>query len=80
MLYTLLHGDVLGAARFNALGLIALVLVVWAFAAWTIGRYRGVFVRSWQHTRWAPMVTLVAVLTWFVVRNIPISPFTSLAV
>jgi hypothetical protein len=80
MIYTLLHGDVLGAARFNALGLVALVLLLWAFVAWTFGRYRGVFVRSWQHARWAPMIVLVVVLAWFAARNVPVPPFTALAV
>lgn len=80
MVYTLLHGDVLGAVRFNAFGMVALVLLLWAFAAWAVGRYRGVFVRSWQHARWAPMLVLVAVLGWFVARNLPFAPFTGLAV
>src|SRR3954454_22151705 len=52
MLYSLMHGDVAAAARFNALGLLAVVLLVWAYAAWTYGRATGRRVRGWQHQRW----------------------------
>jgi hypothetical protein len=80
MLYSLMHGNVLAAARFNALALAALVLLVWAYLAWTYGRVTGRRIRSWQHWRWAPMVTLCLVSTWFVVRNIPFAPFNWLYV
>jgi hypothetical protein len=80
MLYSLLHGNVVAAARFNALGLIALVLLVWAYAAWIYGRVTGRRVRGWQNQRWAAMVTLVLVTAWFVVRNIPFAPFNALYV
>lgn len=80
MLYSLMHGNVLTAARFNALGLAAVVLLVWAYLAWTYGHVVGRRVRSWQHRRWAAAVTLSLVLAWFVVRNIPFAPFTALYV
>jgi uncharacterized protein DUF2752 len=80
MLYSLMHGNVLAAARFNALGLVALVLLVWAYAAWTYGRVTGREVRGWQHQRWAAMLTLVLVAAWFVVRNLPFAPFSALYV
>lgn len=41
MLYCLLHGDLLGATRFNALDLLAVVLSAWAYLAWTYGRVAG---------------------------------------
>nr|WP_155766724.1 DUF2752 domain-containing protein [Mycobacterium intracellulare] len=80
MLYSLMHGNVLAAARFNALGLAAVVLLVWAYLAWTYGHVVGRRVRSWQHRRFAAAVTLSLVLAWFVVRNIPVAPFTALYV
>lgn len=80
MLYSLMHGNVGAAARFNALALVASVLLVWAYLAWTYGRVAGRHIRSWQHWRWSPMVTLCLVATWFVVRNIPIEPFNWLYV
>src|ERR1700744_6811330 len=67
MLYSLLHGNVMAAARFNALGLAAVVLLVWAYLVWTYGRVTGRRIRSWQHQRRAATVTLSLVVVWFVV-------------
>lgn len=80
MLYCVLHGDVAGAAGFNALGLVALALLVWAYLVWTYGRLTGRQIRSWQHHRWSAAVTLALVAMWFVVRNVPFEPFTALRV
>lgn len=80
MLYSLMHGDLLAAARFNALGLAALVLLVWAYLAWTYGRLAGRRIRSWQHHRWSAAVTLSLVVAWFALRNIPFAPFSFLRV
>src|ERR1700712_1864647 len=80
MIYCLLHGDVAGAARFNALGLVAIGFLLWAFGAWTYGRVVHRRIASWQHQRWAAVVALVLVSTWFVVRNLPMAPFTALYV
>ena len=80
MIYSLLHGDVLGALRFNALGLVSVLFLLWAFGAWTYGRVVGRRISSWQHRRWAAAVALVLVSVWFVVRNVPSAPFTSLYV
>jgi Protein of unknown function (DUF2752) len=80
MLYSLMHGDLFAAVRFNALGLAAVVFVVWAYLAWTYGRITGRRIKSWQHGRWAAVVTLTLVLAWFVLRNIPFAPFTGLYV
>jgi hypothetical protein len=80
MIYCLLHGDVLGAARFNALGLVSVLFLLWAFGAWTYGRIVDRRVSSWQHQRWAAAVALVLVSVWFVVRNLPMAPFTALYV
>jgi hypothetical protein len=80
MIYSLLHGDLAAAAHYNAVALVALPLLMLAWATWTWGRWRGRPVRSWQHWRWTPTVTLVIFAGWFVVRNIPAPPFTSLRV
>lgn len=80
MVYCLMHGNVTSAARFNALGLAAVVLLVWAYLAWTYGRVVGRRIRSWQHYRWSAAVTMLLVLVWFVVRNLPFAPFTGLHV
>lgn len=80
MLYSLMHGDLLGAARFNALGLVAVALLIWAYGVWAYGHLTGRRIASWQHHRWAAAVTLSLISVWFVVRNIPFAPFTGLYV
>ncbi|WP_082084024.1 DUF2752 domain-containing protein [Gordonia sihwensis] len=79
-LYCLLHGDIPAALHYNAVGVLAFVLIAAAFVSYTIGLWKGRRIRSWQHWRYAPVVTLVVVAAWFVVRNIPIAPFDSLKV
>lgn len=76
MVYSLLHGDLVAAVQFNAVALVALPLLGWAWVAWVLGRRRPAF----THYRWAPAVTLAVMLLWFVVRNIPVEPFTALRV
>jgi Protein of unknown function (DUF2752) len=80
MLYSVLHGNLFAAVKFNALGLVALGLLVFAFATWTYGRVVGRRIWSWQRYRWSAAVTLVVVSVWFVVRNLPFAPFTGLYV
>jgi hypothetical protein len=80
MLYALLHGDLAAAARYNALTLAALLLAVPVYAVWTYGRVRGRRTLRWHGTRWAMPVVIVLTLAWFVVRNLPFSPFTALRV
>src|ERR1700743_1856828 len=69
MLYSLMPRNVIAAARFNALALVAVVLFVWGYLGWTYGRVTGRRIRSWQHWRWAPMVTLCLVGGGFLGRN-----------
>lgn len=80
MLYSLIHGNLLAAARFNALGLAAVALLVWAYLAWTYGRVVGRRIQGWQHHRWSAAVTLSLVVAWLVLRNIPVAPFSALYV
>jgi hypothetical protein len=75
MIYSLTRGDLGAALRYNAVGLVALGLLVWSWVAWTLGRWRGRRVRSWADLRRAPSVTLVVVVVWAVVRNLPFRPF-----
>jgi Protein of unknown function (DUF2752) len=80
MIYSLLHFDMAAAARFNALGMVAVALLLWAYVAWTYGRLADRQIRSWQHLRWSAPVALVLTLVWFVVRNLEFGPFTALYV
>jgi hypothetical protein len=80
MIYSLLHGDVLAAVRFNAFALVALGFLGVAYGTWTYGRVAGRQIIGWQHYRWAPQITLTLVAVWFVVRILPFAPFTALRV
>jgi hypothetical protein len=80
MLYSLLHGDVFAAARYNLVGLVSVCFLLWAFGAWTYGRLVDRRITSWQHHRWAAAAALVVMSVWFVIRNVPIAPFTALRV
>ncbi|MCP2252674.1 Protein of unknown function (DUF2752) [Prauserella aidingensis] len=80
MLSSLLQGDVGAAVRYNAVALVASGLLLWSLVAWTAGRWRGSRVRSWQDLRFAPVTAGVVIALWLVVRNIPVSPFSALAV
>ena len=86
MVYSLLHGDLDAAVRFNAVALVALPLLAAVWAAWALARWRG---RPLRHgpqrrfagwTSWAPLVAGIVLAVWLVVRNIPVEPFTSLRV
>ena len=80
MVYSLLHFDLASAVHYNALGLVAVLLLVWAFGVWTYGRVVGRRVRSWQHLRWSAPTALALTLVWFVVRNLGFGPFPALYV
>jgi len=80
MIYSLLHLDVTAALRYNAVAMVAVLLLVWAFAAWTYSRVAGRPVLSWQHLRWSAPPALAVTLAWFVVRNLGFGPFSALYV
>jgi len=80
MLYSVMHGDMFAAVKFNAVALAALALLVVAYGAWTYARVTGRRISGWQHYRWSAVATLVVVTIWFVVRNLPFAPFTGLYV
>ena len=82
MIYSLLHGDLSAALHYNALALVALPLLAVSFVGWAAGRWRGrrIAALAWPTWRWSPHITLVLVLAWFVIRNIPLAPFTALRV
>lgn len=80
MLYSVLHGDLLAAVKFNALALAALALMLWAYVAWTYGCVVGRRVWDWANYRWAAPLFLFSASAWFVVRNIPFGPFSALRV
>jgi uncharacterized protein DUF2752 len=80
MIYSLLHGNVAAALHFNALAFVALGFLLVAYGTWTYGRIVGRTIVGWQHHRWAATVTLIVVIAWFVLRNLPFAPFSALRV
>ncbi len=80
MVYSLLHGDLPAALRFNAVGVVALAVLAYTLAVWVSRRARNATGPWWYEARWAPQLVLAVVLAWFVIRNIPAEPFTSLRV
>jgi hypothetical protein len=62
MIYSLLHFDLASAVHYNALGLVAVLLLLWSFGVWTYGRLIGRQVRSWQHLRWSAPTALALTL------------------
>jgi hypothetical protein len=75
MLYSLLHGDIGAALRYNAVSFAFVGLFAWAVLAWAVGRVRGRHVRTWLHWKYTPHVVLPLLVVWFVVRNLPFPPF-----
>jgi Protein of unknown function (DUF2752) len=75
MIYSVLNLDFASAVHYNALGLVAVLLLLWAFGAWTYGRVVGRRLRSWQHLRWSAPTAPALTLVWFVVRNLGFGPF-----
>ncbi|AMW20840.1 MULTISPECIES: DUF2752 domain-containing protein [Mycobacteroides] len=81
MVYSLMHGDVLAALRYNAVALVALGFLAVCFVAWTRSRWRGATDWSPPWLRgWVASIILVVFVAWFVIRLIPIAPFTALRV
>ncbi|MBM7277898.1 DUF2752 domain-containing protein [Gordonia rubripertincta] len=79
-LYSLLHGDLVASLHYNAAFVLAIGLLLFAFGAYCLRLWTGRRIRSWQNMRYSAVVLLVAVLGWFVVRNIPVQPLWSLHV
>ncbi|AWZ23181.1 hypothetical protein CEJ39_02425 [Rhodococcus pyridinivorans] len=80
MLYSLVHLDVPAALHYNALGLVALSVLTVSFGLWTWSRARGTPMPRWTRYRWPPHLVLILTAMWFVVRNIPVAPFTALRI
>ncbi len=79
-LYSLMHGDVPAALGYNALAVAVVVLFAASFVTYTAGLWRGRKFRSWYDVRWVPTALVAITLVWFVIRNLPFAPFTSLKV
>jgi hypothetical protein len=80
MIASVVRGDLDGALRYNAAGLVGLVVLSWTYAAWWRARATGSPGRPWQNRPLAPYVVLALTVGWFVMRALPVEPFLSLRV
>lgn len=80
MLYSLVHLDFPSALHYNALGVAVVALLLASFVMWTASRVRGTPMPRWDRYRWAPHIALGVIAVWFVVRNLPVAPFTALRI
>ena len=78
-LHALLNGDLAGAAGYNLLMVMSLPILAWLFVSYTLVAVRGralprVFVP-------APLIwaTLVVIVAFWILRNLPYYPFNLLA-
>lgn len=79
MLYSLLHGDILAALHYNALGVLALILISWSFTTWTAS-ILGYRLLRWEQWRYSSITVGIVILTWFILRILPWEPFIYLRV
>ena len=80
MVEAVVHGDLPLAFRMNAVALVLVVAAVWAVVAVVVERVADRRMPSWHRLRWAWPIVCAVVAAWFVIRNIPVEPFTALRV
>lgn len=79
MIYSLLHLDIVSAIQFNAVGVVAVGLLMWSWFAWlmrTVGKRMPVWTDKSGVAKWV----LVIVIAWTIIRLLPFEPFRSLQV
>ncbi len=79
MLYSLVHFDLTGAIRYNAVALVFVVLLVWAWVTW-LARTLGKRLPTWTRWKWLPHAVVGVLVVWMIVRLLPFAPFTALHV
>ncbi len=80
MLHSLLHGDVLAAARYNVLALLMAPVFGWAWLAWTSPRLGFRRLPTWRPSSRVQVIGLLGWLAFTVARNLPWAPVTALKV
>ncbi|KAB3523556.1 DUF2752 domain-containing protein [Corynebacterium sp. zg254] len=75
----LVQGRVADAAHYNALLLVFLPFLVWAWIAWAAKGW-GIRLPRWQDIRYAPIAVGSLFALWFIARLLPWEPFLSLRV
>ncbi len=73
-LHALAHGRLADAVGYNALATLSLPWMGLAAASWATGRRP-----PWRQPAWIGPAVLVAVVAFWVLRNVPAAPFAALA-
>lgn len=74
MVWYLLHGDVMQAARYHLLALVCVPVVVYAYAAWASKRIFGWRLPTWRPSNRFWIGFAVVAVVFLVARNLPIEP------
>ncbi|WP_279583043.1 DUF2752 domain-containing protein [Fodinicola feengrottensis] len=76
MVWYLLHGQIVQAARFHLFALVSIPIVVYAYVAWAAKRMFGWRIPTWRPgNRFWIGFAVVGILYYLVVRNLPFEPF-----
>ncbi len=80
MLHTLLHGDLASAARYNAVTLLMVPVLLWAWLVWSLPRLGFRAPPTWRPSGRVLRFGLGLWLLFAVLRNLPWAPFSALHV
>ncbi|WP_148223406.1 DUF2752 domain-containing protein [Segniliparus rotundus] len=80
MMWYFMHGDVPQALHYNAVALVIVLALAYAWFTWLMQRWRGVKLPTWHDKLWAGLAFCAVIPLWFVIRNLPFVPFTMLHV
>ncbi|GAA1470976.1 DUF2752 domain-containing protein [Corynebacterium felinum] len=72
MLYSLTHGNITAALHYNAIALLATLMLTWAWINWMLTTL-GYTLPRWTHwTRWryTPHTVITILTAWFLIRLI----------
>lgn len=78
MLHAVLHGDLASAARYNAVTLLMLPVLVWAWLVWSLPRLGFRAPPTWRPSSRMLKVGLALWMAFAIARNLPWAPFNAL--
>lgn len=75
MVWYLMHGDLVHAARYHLFALAMIPLVVYAYAAWAAKTVFAIRLPTWRPTGRFWAFFALSLVAFMVLRNLPIEPF-----
>ncbi|HZJ26582.1 MAG TPA: DUF2752 domain-containing protein [Acidimicrobiia bacterium] len=73
--HALFRGDLLAAASYNVLALVAIPFILWGTFAWLTRAFGGRTIRTYAPSLPVTLVALGVLLSFWVVRNLSMAPF-----